>query len=408
MIRITLAISFFCLFFHVQSETIPICESCKVTTIHEGVERANSYDTLLVAKGIYVCENVEVIKPLTIIGDSAILDGRSTGYILKILSDSVHLEGLKLINSGRSYTKDWAAIYVSRSSHFSISSIEIEDPFFGILLEKSHYGVVKNSKIRGHSKREDDAGNGIHLWHCTNIEITENEIHGQRDGIYLEFVDNSTIHQNYSHNNVRYGLHFMFSNHDKYVSNTFKNNGAGVAVMFSKFILMQDNLFIENWGTASYGLLLKEIYDGEVLGNKFTENTIGIFIEGCTRMNYSLNEFERNGWAIKVSGGCYANHFMKNNFIGNSFDVSYNTKMNDNRFSQNYWSDYTGYDLDKNGIGDIPYRPVKLFSYIVNQTPEAIILLRSLFINIIDFSEKVSPIFTPDDLMDSLPSMKPF
>jgi nitrous oxidase accessory protein len=203
-------------------------------------------------------------------------------------------------------------------------------------------------------------------------------------------------------------LHFMFSNHDKYVSNTFKNNGAGVAVMFSKFILMQDNLFIENWGTASYGLLLKEIYDGEVLGNKFTENTIGIFIEGCTRMNYSLNEFERNGWAIKVSGGCYANHFMKNNFIGNSFDVSYNTKMNDNRFSQNYWSDYTGYDLDKNGIGDIPYRPVKLFSYIVNQTPEAIILLRSLFINIIDFSEKVSPIFTPDDLMDSLPSMKPF
>ena len=75
-------------------------------------------------------------------------------------------------------------------------------------------------------------------------------------------------------------------------------------------------------------------------------------------------------------------------------------------FDKNYWTNYTGYDLDKNGIGDIPFRPVKLFSYIVNRTPETIILLRSLFINIIDFSEKVSPVFTPDNLMDNNPLTK--
>ena len=74
--------------------------------------------------------------------------------------------------------------------------------------------------------------------------------------------------------------------------------------------------------------------------------------------------------------------------------------------NNNYWSNYTGYDLDKDGAGDIPYRPVKLFSYIVNRTPETIILLRSLFIDIIDFSEKVSPIFTPDNLIDETPEMK--
>ena len=81
--------------------------------------------------------------------------------------------------------------------------------------------------------------------------------------------------------------------------------------------------------------------------------------------------------------------------------------MNDNSFDNNYWSSYTGYDLDKNGIGDIPYRPVKLFSYIVNKTPETITLLRSLFVDIINFSEKVSPVFTPDKLVDSNPLMKP-
>ncbi|PIV19508.1 MAG: nitrous oxide reductase family maturation protein NosD, partial [Flavobacteriales bacterium CG03_land_8_20_14_0_80_35_15] len=95
-----------------------------------------------------------------------------------------------------------------------------------------------------------------------------------------------------------------------------------------------------------------------------------------------------------------------NNFLNNAFDLSYNSELNDNFFNNNYWSEYTGYDLDKNGIGDVPYRPVKLFSYIVNKTPETLILLRSLFVDIINFSEKVSPVFTPDDLLDNKPLMK--
>ncbi|MEQ8925235.1 MAG: nitrous oxide reductase family maturation protein NosD, partial [Fulvivirga sp.] len=100
--------------------------------------------------------------------------------------------------------------------------------------------------------------------------------------------------------------------------------------------------------------------------------------------------------------------FKENNFIGNSFDLSYNSQLNDNTFNNNFWSDYTGYDLDKDGKGDVPYRPVKLFSYIVNQTPETIILLRSLFVDIINFSEKVSPVFTPDKLVDATPSIRTF
>ena len=91
----------------------------------------------------------------------------------------------------------------------------------------------------------------------------------------------------------------------------------------------------------------------------------------------------------------------------NAFDISYSGRINGNIFDRNYWSEYTGYDLDKNGMGDIPYRPVKLFSYIVNRTPETIVLLRSLFVDIINFSEKVSPIFTPDNLKDFNPLMKP-
>jgi nitrous oxidase accessory protein len=238
------------------------------------------------------------------------------------------------------------------------------------------------------------------------VEIEHNFVQHVRDGIYLEFSDDCLIKNNVSALNIRYGLHFMFSNDDIYQDNIFENNGAGVAVMFSKRIKMYNNIFKENWGTASYGLLLKEINDAEIIGNLFENNTIGINIEGSNRIVYKHNNFTNNGWAIKVKGACYTNAFTENNFLYNSFDIAYNSNVNDNVFDKNYWSNYTGYDLNKNGIGDIPYRPVKLFSYIVNRTPETIILLRSLFIDIIDFSEKVSPVFTPDNLLDNNPKMK--
>jgi nitrous oxidase accessory protein len=169
---------------------------------------------------------------------------------------------------------------------------------------------------------------------------------------------------------------------------------------------MHDNVFHYNWGMASYGLLLKEIYDAQIENNTFEQNTIGINVENCSRIDYTKNKFIRNGWALKFSGGCYKNIFERNSFMYNAFDLSYNSKLNSNRFEKNYWSDYTGYDLNKDGIGDVPYRPVKLFSYIVNRTPEALVLLRSLFVDIINFSEKVSPVFTPDNLIDRKPLMK--
>ena len=227
-----------------------------------------------------------------------------------------------------------------------------------------------------------------------------------RDGIYFEFVSKSNIHANFSEKNFRYGLHFMFSNEDRYANNVFQNNGAGVAVMFSKFIEMEDNEFLDNWGSASYGLLLKEIYDGTIRGNYFHENTIGVNVEGSTRIEYSHNTFHGNGWAIKIAGACYENHFAENNFVSNAFDVSYSGKLNDNTFHGNYWDSYSGYDLDKNGVGDVPHRPVKLFSYVVNRTPESIVLLRSLFVDLVNYSEKVSPVFTPDELIDNTPLMK--
>ncbi|GGG43101.1 nitrous oxide reductase family maturation protein NosD [Christiangramia forsetii] len=390
------------------AQNIEVCASCEIKTLTEAVENARDFDTIFVKKGIYKEYNIGITKPLTIIGEeNAMIDGENNGEIITIQADNVTIDGLKIVNVGTSYTTDYAAVRVVKSENFLLRNLKLEQLFFGLYLEKAKNGKIFNNTIIGDAKEEFSSGNGIQLWYCQNVEVAGNKVQGVRDGIYLEFSDEITISDNISSNNLRYGLHFMFSNHDTYVNNLFENNGAGVAVMFSKFITMKGNTFRKNWGTASFGLLLKEINDSEILNNNFEENTVGINIEGSNRVNYIHNDFKNNGWAVKVRGACYNNIFESNNFLYNSFDVSYNSRLNENNFDRNYWSNYTGYDLDRNGIGDVPYRPVKLFSYIVNRTPETIILLRSLFIDIIDFSEKVSPIFTPDNLIDEHPLLKP-
>lgn len=263
------------------------------------------------------------------------------------------ISGLTLRHVGLSHTEEYAAVHVSNTKHFTLNRLTVEDAFFGFLIEGSSKGRITNNKLSGESEMEFYSGNGIHAWKSKELVITENEIRNLLNGIYLEFVDNSEVVNNLSENNIRYGLHFMFSNNNAYSNNTFTKNGAGVAVMFSKFIEMKDNHFLNNWGTASFGLLLKEIYDAEITGNTFDENTVAIAVEGSSRITYQHNKLSANGWGVKMSGGCYSNKFLSNAFSNNSFDVSFNSRLNDNEFTGNYWSTYSGYDLNKDGIGDV-------------------------------------------------------
>jgi nitrous oxidase accessory protein len=398
---------FFFITLSVSAKQIEVCDTCTIKTIKEAVEIAEDGDEVYIKKGIYKEKDIIIKKSISLIGEKgAVIDGEDAGGIVIFDAENFTIKGIKIINIGTSYTVDYAAIKVVKATNFIIEDCILENIFFGLLIEKSKKGIIRNNTISSNRKSEASSGNGIHIWDGNDMEVYNNVIHGLRDGIYFEFVKNSIVYENTCHDNIRYGLHFMFSNDNTYHHNVFRNNGAGVAVMFSKFITMHNNIFELNWGSASYGLLLKEIYDAEIYDNLFQENTIGINGEGCTRINYTNNTFLRNGWAIKIAGACYTNIFVNNDFMHNSLDLSYNTKIHDNKFDNNYWSEYTGYDLDNDGVGDVPYRPVKLFSYVVNKTPEALVLLRSLFVDIINFSEKVSPVFTPDNLMDSNPLMK--
>jgi len=391
-----------------KAQSIEVCPKCPINTIAQAVAKAKKGDTIIVQKGTYPENNILLDKPLTLIGkDRPIINGQFKGSILKIQADSITIKGFRLANVPFKATEEQAAILLDKSKKFLIEDNIMDQVCFGVLLRKGRDGIIKNNKISSNATQQYNSGNAIHLWSCKNIKIIGNEAANCRDGIYIQFSSKSYIEGNYCYKNLRYGLHFMFSDDNEYYRNRFSENGAGAAVMFSKRVKMVGNTFQDNWGPSSYGLLLKELYDSELVDNTFYRNTIGINGENCTRMKYNENNFTENGWGIRIRGGCYQNDFWDNNFFNNTFDVAYDNNVNDNKFRSNYWSDYTGYDLNKDGVGDVPYRPVKLFSYISNRTPESIVLLRSLFIDIMNFSEKVAPVFTPENLIDETPRMEP-
>ncbi len=403
-----LTIFFLFCFSALWAKTIVVGKDQVITSLHKAVQLAGNRDTILLHKGIYKEGNIIINKPLFLIGvNEPVLDGENKYEILTISANGVVVKGLQFRNSGYSSTYDYASIGVIDAQNVIIENNTITHAYFAIHFANTSESIIRNNIIRGTPKTEQTSGNGIHLWKCNNMVVENNEIQGHRDGIYFEFVTHSIIEGNNSHNNIRYGLHFMFSNNDAYLENTFNNNGAGVAVMYSHHVQMQRNTFENNWGPSAYGLLLKEISDASILENKFTQNTVGILMESTNRIEVQLNSFQSNGWSLRIQASCNDNLVHHNNFQGNTFDIATNGTMMLNKFYNNYWDKYEGYDLNKDLVGDVPYHPVSMYSMVIEQNPNSVMLLRSFMVSLLDKAEKAIPSLTPENMVDEQPLMKP-
>lgn len=376
-------------------------------SIASAIAAASPGDRVLVQPGTYRESNLLINKPISLIGiGKPVIDGDFRGEILTIHSQDVLVKGFVFKNVEVSYIKDFAAIRVAESSRVTIEDNQVLNAFFGIYLQKARNCRIRNNLVIGEAKAETSSGNAIHLWYCDTVLIEGNQVSGHRDGIYLEFARQSRIERNVSENNIRYGLHFMFSDGNIYRYNHFRRNGAGVAVMYTKNMVMAHNRFEQNWGGAAYGLLLKEISRSTIAHNKFIKNTTGIYMEGSSRLDIRENEFSGNGWAVRLLSSCTQDTFRLNNFTGNTFDIATNGNAQLNYFTANYWDKYKGYDLNKDKIGDVPYRPVSFYSVVVEKVPASIMYLRSFIVDLMDAMEKVFPAFTPVQLVDETPAME--
>ncbi|MBS1549815.1 MAG: nitrous oxide reductase family maturation protein NosD [Bacteroidetes bacterium] len=392
-----------------HASVIKVGKDQQFKSINRAINSAKPGDEIWVYEGVYKEGNINIEKPIQLIGiGRPVLDGEMKYEILSLRANHIVIKGFKIINSGEDEIKNIGAIRLYDSHYSTISNNIFENNYFGIFIQRGYKCLIQNNKITTkRSKSQEGVGDGIHAWSSNELWIKNNFVEGHKDGIYLEKVIHSYVARNYSKNNLRYGLHFMFSNDNVYSHNTFDANDAGVAVMYSNNVGMVGNRFINNWGDASYGLLLKEISFSKIKNNIFDNNTTGIFMDGATKIDFLKNQFSNNGWGLKINANCMENRINQNNFISNVFDISTNGTMVLNDFKKNYWDKNEGYDLNKDQISDVPYHPLSLYAVLSENNPSIMLLFRSFFVDLMDKVEKIVPSLTPENFVDEQPLMKP-
>lgn len=365
-------------------------------------------DTVIVHGGRYAEGALLISKPVTLIGTGEpVLDGEFKSEIIIVTASDVTIRGFNLRDGGFSTTRELAGIRIESASRVTVAGNRLSGCNYGVYLAKARDCAVLDNVIEGRMDNESNSGNGIHLWSCEGGRIAGNRISGHRDGIYLEFSGSSSVEGNEVAGNLRYGLHFMSSHGSRYLGNRFSRNGAGVAVMYSRDVEMTGNVFEFSWGGSSYGLLIKDLTDSRISGNTFHHNSTAIYSQGATRVAFTRNEFRENGWALRILADGGSNTIEGNNFVRNSFDVATNGRLSDHEFARNYWDRYEGYDLNHDGVGDVPFRPVSLFSTLVERVPASVLLIRSFMMHLMDRAEKALPSLTPEGVLDGTPARRP-
>jgi nitrous oxidase accessory protein len=372
----------------------------------QAVRQAPAGSRIVVRAGTYREPAIVIDRPLVIVGEGRPrIEPSEAATLIRVVADDVTLSGLVLANVAPSNVEDRAAVKFEHARRCVAEDLRIENAPFGIYLSQSTDCRISRNVVSGAGSGSQALGNAIHLWSSSHASITDNLVTNHRDGLYFEFVKDATIERNVSTRNARYGLHFMFSDGCTYRDNRFEHNGAGVAVMYTHEVSMERNDFRDNRGASSYGLLLKEIRNSRLDGNRFGANTVGLLIEGGGHLTVSRNWFSENGWAVKLMANSTDDRFEGNVFEGNSFDVATNSRDTSAVVSGNWWDRYHGYDLNHDGRGDVGFHPVRLFSLLVANHPQSVILMRSAFVDLLDAAERTLPVLTPETLVDSSPLM---
>jgi len=370
----------------------------------------NSGDTIYLQNGIFT-GSFEIIKPVTIIGDSStIIDGDGIGDILLLNADSIFIKKLIIQDSGTRLLKDHAGIKIT-GNHIEISDCLVRDILHGIYVKGGNNVTIHDNKIVGRFNiQESDRGNGIHLWNTTENTVTNNDISFARDGIYFSFANSTIIEKNHIHQ-LRYALHYMYSDSNSFEDNLFDNNVAGSALMFSEHISFKRNIFAHCRGLRAYGVLLQSVEYCDAFDNLILDNTKGVFFDDANHNRFENNDIVQNDIAIHLNASCEGNTLINNNFISNLAAVEMHesavnlTTWYENE-SGNFWSGYTGYDLDGNGIGDIPYQLQSAFEFMEIDYPAIRFYLYSPASQLLAAAEKRLPILRKSMIEDKYPLFK--
>ena len=374
------------------------------------VDALSPGDTLTVPAGVW---NGDVVLrfPLTVRGEAgAVIRGTGSGSCITVLADSCAIEGLTIEHSGPMLVHEDAGILLLSNSN-RIRGNVLRDVLFGIYLYRSDGNEIVQNEVEGRQELDlGQRGSAVHVWNSYHNRLIGNTIRHTRDGLYIQNASHTWIEGN-EVSQVRYGLHYMYADSNTFINNRFHDNIAGAAIMYSHGIVMRRNVFQRNRGFASYGILFQDCHGMIADSNIIADNVTGMFFEASTDNRFLRNIVAQNDVAIQIFQNSIGNVFSENAFIDNLTPLSVVGRRTGTQWSEggrgNYWSDYDGYDLDGDGIGDEPMTIQNVFDYLEGRQPALRLYLSSPASQALGAATKAFPILALSEERDNAPLLHP-
>ena len=386
--------------------TLEVGREAVYGTIQEALVHASDGDTIVVHEGVYAGP-VVIDKSVTLTGNGMpVIHGGGRGTVVFAHAPHITLQGFKIRDSGDLLAEENSGVLVT-GSDAAIEGNRFEDVLFGIYLRQAPRTLIRNNVLSGKVLPLPRRGDLIRVWYSDDVTIEGNRMHRGRD-VVLWFSKSLNVNQNIVKEG-RYGLHFMYC-HDAVVEeNLISGNSVGTYLMYSSDLRLRRNRVLDNRGPSGYGVGFKDM-DGALLSdNLIANNRVGLFFDRSTGV-FRKNLIAYNDIGIELLPSSGDNTFEENSFFENSEQVGLENLGSRavTQWSQNFWSDYRGYDRDHNGIGDTPYQAVQFFERLTSEHPVLRLFFLSPSHQALDFASSLFPIFAPQPkLSDQTPLMSP-
>ena len=376
-------------------------------SIAAAISAAKPGDTVEVARGDYA-ERIVIDKPMTLrgIGRPTIRAGFS-GDVIRVRSSDVVIEGLIVRDSGIDQTAQNSGIYFEPGSHRAVvQDCDVVSSLFGIWLEKVDDARIQRNTIVGRRDLQSVArGNGIQVYNSAGAQVLDNHISYARDGIYVDLSRKSVFRGNRIHH-LRYGTHYMNTNNSVWENNEVYMNRGGLALMEVRSLTVRNNIA---WGNEDHGIMLRTIQDSTVENNVVAGNGRGFFIYDAEYNTVRANLVMGNEVGVHLSAGSGNNKVDGNDFINNVQQVKYVAARDVEwgRTKGNYWSNYSGWDQDGDGKGDIAYEANDVVDRLNGQYPLLKLVLNSPSIQTLRFVARQFPVLRAPSVVDKNPRTRP-
>lgn len=380
------------------------------------IAAAQPGDTIAIPPGTY-SERIRIDKPIHLVAEgNVVIDGGGHGDIIEITAADVTVQGFIIRNTGIDLDRENCAVRVL-APRAAIIDNTLDDILFGIDLRDAPDCRIIRNRIGGKKLHVARRGDGLRLWRADRALVEGNTIHDGRDAI-LWYSTGVVVRDNTAFDS-RYGLHLMFSDQVTIEGNTLTDNSVGIYLMYSTGVEIIGNKLVRNRGPSGYGIGLKETDRFTVRQNLIVGNRSGVYIDGSPFTQSRPGEFSDNTFAFNDVGVTFlpsarGNEFTENNFIDNidSVVVAGRGTLGANRFWKgergNFWSDYTGYDENADGIGDFVHESYTLFENLLDRQPNLRLFLLSPAQQAIEFVGRAVPAIRPEPkFTDEVPLMQP-